>query len=338
MRTFDFDALVLVADLRDDGLSSRTNLVNRRDLEQTEHKTFDEIVDAVESLGLPIHHYKSPADLARHADKHGRDLILSIYGGVSSRNRMAITPAVCEAFGLRYIGPDTYGRIVAQDKEISKRLAMDCGLLTPAWRVIRTEREASFISHQSAPLVVKPLLEGSSIGISETSLTHSSKEAAELAKILLRDYGQPVLVEQFVAGREVSYTKIENPNADIWGMSEVVIADEPDYFVNRLFHAEEKTIRDPRRTVHSIDRELSVQDKTAIDKFLRAFGHYGYCRVDGRLSNRRFYFIELTPDAWLGSSGQFAMSYTKKGWSYKNVIAAILSSATITPQVQQSND
>jgi D-alanine-D-alanine ligase-like ATP-grasp enzyme len=42
---------------------------------------------------------------------------------------------------------------------------VDCGLLTPAWRVVRTEREASIGSRLGPPVMVKPLLEGSSIGI-----------------------------------------------------------------------------------------------------------------------------------------------------------------------------
>lgn len=337
MHEFGFDALVIVADLRDDGPTLSGDIADRRDLEQTDRAVLDEITDTVRSLGIRVHHYQEPSELAQHADQHRNDLILSIYGGSSSRNRMAITPAICEAFKLRFIGPDTYGRIIAQDKEISKRLATDCGLLTPAWRVIRTEREASAIARHKPPLVVKPLLEGSSIGISEASLQHNSVDAFNLAVKLLHQFEQPVLVEKFIAGREVAYTKIENSDKDMWGLSEVVIRGDRDYFASRLFHAREKAIRDPRRTVHNIDSELSSQDKAAIDRLLRAFGRYGYCRVDGRLCDGRFHFIELTPDAWLGRTGHFAMSYTEKGWSYKDVIAAILTSAWPAPQVQPSS-
>jgi D-alanine-D-alanine ligase len=251
---------------------------------------------------------------------------------------MALTPAVCEAFGLTIIGPDAYGRIVAQDKEIAKRLALDCGILTPAWRVIRSESEASIAVRLAAPLVVKPLLEGSSIGISARSLQSTPDGAREVAVELLQKFGQPVIVEQFVAGREVSYTKIESRSEDLWGLSEVVITGDSGYFDNRLFHADEKVVRDPRRTVRNIDSELAPEDKAAIDRYLGAFGQYGYCRVDGRLCDGRFHFLELTPDAWLGRTGQFVMSYTEKGWGYDQVIAAILASVGRGPLTPPSND
>lgn len=338
MSRFGFDALVIVADIRSDEFPLGAELADCRDLEKTDHAILSEISEAVRSLGIHVYHYQDPSILAEHSAFHKNDLVLSIYGGESSRNRMAITPAICEAFKLSYIGPDTYGRIIAQDKEISKRLAIDSGLLTPKWRVIRSEQDASIIAHQEPPLVIKPLLEGSSIGISEASLQRSTDGAIDVALTLLKKLNQPVLVEQFIPGREVSYTKIESSNDDMWGLSEVVILGDPEYFSYRLFHAKEKTIRDTRRTVRNIDFELSSQDKAAIDRLLRTFGRYGYCRVDGRLCDGRFHFIELTPDAWLGRKGQFAMSYTEKGWSYEDVIAAIISSAQPDLQSQQSSD
>src|SRR4051812_11153515 len=120
MRAFDFSGLVLVADLWNEDSKRDCEHAEWRDLDQTDRATLDDVVAAAQSLGLGVHHYESPAELAEHAEQHRLDVVLSIYGGSSSRSRMAITPAVCEAFGLRFIGPDAYGRIIAQDKEISK--------------------------------------------------------------------------------------------------------------------------------------------------------------------------------------------------------------------------
>lgn len=339
MRTFDFRGVVVVADLwEEEGAAGVQENSDRRDLEQTERFVLDELVTVIRSLGFSVRHYESPAELALHADEHGSDVVLSIYGGNSSRSRMAVTPAVCEAFGLKFIGPDAYGRIVAQDKEIAKRLALNCGILTPAWRVIRSETEAASAARLTPPVVVKPLLEGSSIGISAKSLQSTAEGAHEVAMDLLRKFSQPVMVEQFVPGREVSYTKIESGSADHWGLSEVVIAGDSGYFNHRLLHADAKIVRDPRRTVRNIDYALAPEDKAAIDRYLGAFGSYGYCRVDGRLCDGRFHFLELTPDAWLGRTGQFVKSYTEKGWRYEQVIAAILASTRTAPPARLSSD
>lgn len=326
MRTFGFDGVVVVADVLNESTESGAYSV-RRDLEQTEEATLEEICSGIRRLGLDVHHCATPAQLAASATDHFSDAVLSIYGGAASRSRMALVPAICEAFHLRYVGPDAYGRIIAQDKEISKRLAVDCGLATPAWRVIRSPGEAEFIARLTPPLVVKPLLEGSSIGISGRSLQATHEGAITVAIDLLDQFAQPVIAEQFVAGREVSYNRIEGSEQENWSFSEVVISGEEDYFEHRLFDAEEKMVRRPGRTVANIDSELSETDRAALERFLTAIGRYGYCRVDGRLDGGSFAFIELTPDAWLGRLGQFAMGFTQKGWDYERVLGEILMTA-----------
>ena len=102
-RHFTFRDLVLVADVFD-AAASNALIHERRDLEMTDTETLDVLLSAAESLGLRVHHYQTPSALARHANRHKQDIVLAIYGGQRSRNRMALVPAVCETFGLRFIG------------------------------------------------------------------------------------------------------------------------------------------------------------------------------------------------------------------------------------------
>jgi len=158
---FPFDGVVLVADTLEDMTTDlRTHL--RRDLEKTPAHVLADVTAAIRSLGLVVHHYEEPAYLATAAANHRDDVVLSVYGGQSSRNRMALVPAICEAFGLRFIGPDAYGRIVCQDKEISKRLAREAGLASPAYLLIRDEPDVDTLQTFPLPFVVKPIFEGSS--------------------------------------------------------------------------------------------------------------------------------------------------------------------------------
>lgn len=321
-----FRSVVLIADVIGEDEPSDDDLAARRDLEQTEASTLTALVDAVRELGIDIIHYQSPEELGRNAQLHGEDLVLSVYGGSSSRNRMALVPAICETYGIRFVGPDTYGRIIAQDKEVSKRLALDCGLRTPNWRVIRDEQTSPAFGAVAYPCVVKPLLEGSSIGITQANLARSPADAAVLCGRLLRDFAQPVLIEEFVSGRETSFCAIQN-GADIeWAYSEMIVEGDPDFFTQRLFDVVEKQRRTIGRTVRNIDSELAANDLEGILRLLRAYGPFGYCRVDGRHRDGEFHFLELTPDAWLHPLGQFAMAFTERGWTYSKVISALLTS------------
>ena len=246
--------MVLVADVV--SVSSDQPIHLRRDLEQSDRDTVEELLKAITALGRRAVHYQSPQELAENAEMHKNDVVLSIYGGASSRNRMALVPAICESFGLKFIGPDVYGRVIAQDKEVTKRLALESGLKTPSWRVIRNLEHLSIFNRFTFPCVLKPLLEGSSIGISQANLVDNVDEAKRLAQNLLVDLRQPVLVEEFVAGRETALVAIENGAEVHWAYSEMIVAGSPEFFKYRLFDAAEKMNPTHGQTVKNIDGEL----------------------------------------------------------------------------------
>ena len=306
-------------------------LWSRRDLEQSDQQTVQQLLATLEAMGRKVFHYKTPRELADNAQKHRDAVVLSIFGGEASRNRMALVPAICETYKLVFIGPDVYGRIIAQDKEVSKRLAVDVGLKTPPWRIVRDLADLNSLSRLKMPCVVKPLLEGSSIGISQKNLVRNHEEATSLARLLLLKLEQPVLVEEFVSGREVAFIAIESLAGMHTAYSEVIVEGSPGFFLQTLFDAEEKANRTHGRTVVNIDAELSEQDTCCLKEFLRAFGTFGYCRIDGRHADGQFHFIEMTPDAWIDPLGQFAMAFTQKGWSYEDVIRAVLASIDKVP-------
>lgn len=318
-------SVVLVADVIEQYATQ--NLALQRSLEQSDPETITTLIDTIRLSGREVTHYISPDELAANAHRHQSDIVLSIYGGTISRNRMALVPAVCETHGLRVVGPDVYGRVIAQDKEISKRLAKECGLLTPRWKVARRRVDLDRMTGIRFPCVVKPLLEGSSIGISQRNLVHSFQQAKDVATHLLETIKQPVLFEEFVPGREAAFVAIESTNELYWGYSEVAIEGHPKFFDDRLFDAHEKVHATPGRTVKNIDAELNDVDLQGIKNLLHAYGRFGYCRVDGRHRDGRFHFLELTPDAWIDPEGQFAMGFTKKGWTYDQVIETLLLSA-----------
>lgn len=271
--------VVLIADLI--APTTAKFSTHQRNFEQSDPETVEILMATVKNLGRKITHYQHPTELANNAHKHIDDVVLTIYGGASSRNRMALVPAICESYDLSFIGPDVYGRIAAQDKEVSKRLARDCGLTTPDWRIVRDARDLEKLMHLTYPCVVKPLSEGSSIGITQASIVHYSMDAEEVSKQLLIEFNSPVIIEQFVRGRETSFVAIESNQGLQWAYSEIVIAGQPEFFNENVFDASEKMFPILSRSVANIDVALSEKDRLDIEKYLKSFGQFGYCRVDG---------------------------------------------------------
>jgi len=332
----DLTTILVVADLVVDAATS-TNSDWRHDLEKSSISTVTAILQAIESLGIQAIHLSSLEELsARAAQRHAGDVVLSVFGGERSRNRMALVPAICESFGLRFIGPDVYGRVVCQDKEISKRLAMQCGMATPWHRIVRSEVDLDRLGCVPFPVIVKPNLEGSSIGITERCLVGDSIQMFDIARELLLEFKQPVLIEKFVGGREVCINVIETPSRIEVRFAEVRVANKPQYFEDHIFGAELKAPWVGLEVV-PLDEDFSGEDTQAAIRLIEAVGHVGYCRIDGKLLDGRFHFLELTPDAWLDPEGAFALSFTRRGWSYPELLRHILASESASRRHQASN-
>jgi len=201
------------------------------------------------------------------------------------------------------------------------------GLMTPRAEVIRRLDDCSRLDTLRLPFVVKPLLEGSSIGISQANLVHDYKAARELARSILAEYAQPVLAEEFQQGREVSCNFILGPGGMEWAFTEIEMIEDRNYFDTNLFDAAKKVHAHGRHRVNTVDELLDAADFARIVALLKALGKLDYGRVDGKWHEGRFVFLEMSPDAWISPDGAFARGFINKGWRYCDVIGAILACA-----------
>lgn len=113
--------------------------------------------------------------------------------------------AVLEGIGLPYTGSRVLGSALSMDKLRCKWLWQGAGLPTPAWRVLKTEAEATGAAALGLPLMMKPAREGSSIGISKVKSVDELKAAWQFA----RDYDDCVIAEQFIEGEEYTVSILE---------------------------------------------------------------------------------------------------------------------------------
>jgi D-alanine-D-alanine ligase len=323
--------VVFVADISrsDDDVA---DAAMRFDLEKSDPDLIAEVLDAITALGLEAVHVENPRALIDSAGPPGEVVVFSTFGGERSRNRLLLVPAVAEVLGINYVGMDAVGHALAANKHEAKRLASECGVLTPRSRIIRRPADLALCDEFPPPYVIKPVAEGSSIGIGPRNLIRDAAAGRRLAAELLNHFAQPILIEAFVPGREVSLICIESEGGWHEALVEMKVAGHPDYFDSHLFDAEEKQERRLSRSVQLVSEPLHSADHVAVHRFLEAVGHFGYGRVDGKLHDGRFHFLELTPDAWLGRRGQVAEGFARLGWSYEQVMAEILRSASLRPR------
>jgi D-alanine-D-alanine ligase len=171
--------------------------------------------------------------------------------------------------------------------------------------VVRDDEEVGLALEFPAPYVVKPLWEGTSIGIGPDNLVKNPEDGERVVLRLLHSLKQPIMLETFVPGREVSWCFIENQrNRPLRSLAELIWENDPGHFDQHLYDAAHKmSAQIP--AVRTITDELDPRDVVAMERLLRLVGPLGYGRIDGKLQNGRFVFLEVTPDAWLGTTGTF---------------------------------
>lgn len=317
--------VLLVADLVDDHEGAK---LDSMDLELVEDTYFRDLSDTLSQICNSVTHYPNPQMLMRnlHYHQHQDCVVFSVWSGQASRNRRALVPSICEAYGMRYVGADTYTNIICQDKAVSKKLIVDLGFSTPAWVLITSDADLRGIEALSTPLVVKPNYEGGSIGISSENLVHSHEKAVTLSKKLMALFEEPILVEEFVPGREVCMCLFGDKNSTRFiEATEIFIKDDPQRLITDLWGYELKKQTGVRKGYRLVTQELSRETISRAERLFTVLEKVEVLRIDGRLNDEGvFSVIELTPDIHMGRNASFAKAFDYKGIDYQKMLEMIL--------------
>ena len=148
-------------------------------------------------------------------------LVFNIAEGFGTRSREAHVPAVLEMLRVPFTHSDPLTLSLSLDKAMCKRVVASAGVPTPAFRVLRAPAEAKSLE-LAYPVMAKPVGEGSSMGIRKSSrATDAAALACEIAR-QVRDYEQPVLVEEFCSGPEFTVGILgTGPDARVIGVMEI---------------------------------------------------------------------------------------------------------------------
>jgi D-alanine-D-alanine ligase len=249
------------------------------------------------------------------------------------RSREARVPAVLEMLGIPYSGSDPLTLAVTLDKDVAKRLAASAGVRVPEGFVVPSEITPARLSEYQSqvtswPVLVKPAWEGSSKGIRQRCLVDRADELAAVIATVRRDHHQPVLVEQFIQGEEVTVGVIGNDPPRVFGMLQVVPTQPTTHFVYSL-----EVKRDYKRRVrYEVPPKLPANVLPALEqaalKSYQALGCRDVSRVDFRIRDGIPYFLEVNPLPGLHPDDSDLVYIAKGvGWSYERLIGTILDAA-----------
>jgi D-alanine-D-alanine ligase len=235
-----------------------------------------------------------------------------------------------ELLGKNYTGTGTHGLMLAQDKAVAKKIFAFHGIHTPVFaKSFRGRLDFSHDLH--FPVIVKPAREDGSIGIEFSAVVNSIKELMERMDWLHANFDSPVLIEEYIEGREMYVGVIGNDKPQALPVIELDLSKLPEG-TPRIAAAEvkwgkgTKAYRDTKSAVATDlpEEAVAALQKTAVASY-QALELRDYGRVDMRLQpDGRVQVIEVNPNPWLSSRAEFAMAARKSGRTYSQLVEEIV--------------
>jgi len=280
------------------------------------------VLQALQSKGVDAHAFdpaeRSLAELA--AEKFDR-VFIALHGRYGEDGSLQ---GALEQLGIPYTGSGVMASAVGMDKITTKIIWLAHGVSTPKYAVIDTDTDLDkVVAELGLPLIVKPPLEGSTIGITKVTRAEDLKAAVDLA----HKYDKLVLAEQFIEGREFSVPLLgTGPSARALPIIEIV-APEGNYDYQNKYFTDDTQYHCPApldaATTEAIQRE--------VEKAYRALGCEGWSRIDVLLreSDNQFFLLEVNTSPGMTTHSLVPMAARAEGTSYEDLCVQILRSASL---------
>ncbi len=231
------------------------------------------------------------------------DLVWNLAEGEGvGRCRESRVPAVLEMLGIPFTGSDPFTLAAALDKPVAKQL-VNGFINVPRGQTFTREDPPSAIPQfferatlGGPPWIIKPAFEGSSKGIRADSVVKNGADGTRLVVELLRDYEQPILVEEFIAGDEVTVGLVGNgTRLDVIGSMRIRPKSDDPNFVYSLEVKRDWDVRVDYETPVRLPEEIVSRIEHAARAAFQALDCRDVARIDFRVRNGIPYFLEANP-------------------------------------------
>jgi D-alanine-D-alanine ligase len=294
-------------------------------------ETLEIIFRALENKGHRIVLLGGGAQFLDNIRREKVDFVFNISEGRGNhRSREAQVPSVLEMLDIPFTGSDPLTLSVCLDKILTKTLVALDDIPTPKWIVVNNEQELAAVNWQGFPFpaIVKPAAEGSSKGIRLTSLAENIAQAKAEVSRLLVGYDQPIMIEEFIDGDEITVGVIGNTPSKLVGMMRIIPRKKEKHFVYSVeVKRDYVNLVDYESPVKLPEKVLEKLEQYSLKSF-KVLGCRDFSRVDFRVGRNGVpYFIEINPLPGLGTYSDLIIMGIKMGWTPEGLIGAVLDTA-----------
>jgi D-alanine-D-alanine ligase len=236
--------------------------------------------------------------------------------------------ALLELLDVPFTGSPSSALMLTGNKVLTKRLLSTEGIRTPGYVVYRAgvSLDAACLEF---PVIVKPQFEDASIGIDQESIFETPVRLLNGIAALERRFG-PVLVEEYIAGREFNISLFGFPEATVMPLAEINFSEFPDTLYPIVGYRAKwdpssfEYEHTPRFFNDTISDHLAAGLRRTAQTCFALFGLRDYGRVDVRVDGQgRIYVLEVNANPCLSPDAGLAAAVQQSGRDYRGLVAEL---------------
>ncbi len=236
-----------------------------------------------------------------------------------------------EMQGLPFTGCGSTGLTLCKHKGISKKILSYHRIRVPDFVTVARGKRIARPKRLKFPILVKPLKEEASLGISQASFVETDEQFRDRVQFIHDKFDHDVIAEEYIEGRELYVSALGNHRLQVFPIRELVFRevppDEPKIATYRAKWDEAYRKRWGLRNqfAQGLDPALVADIEQTCKRIYRLLTIDGYARVDLRVTaQNEIYFIEANPNPMLAEDEDFAQSALKANLPYPQLIERIL--------------
>lgn len=264
----------------------------------------NDIAQYILKMGIDVICLACDKNIANNLKKYKPCMVLNLVDSVRGQSNLGSSIiGLLEIMNIPYTGAGILGWSIGTNKFVMYQLMQSNGIPVPNHQLVSSYSEM-IDPNLRYPLFPKLNVEHSSIGIDENSICENEKQLRFKLKELIEKYKQPILVDEFIAGIEVTSAVLDSVNTKV-------------YTVQR------KTMGDTKEDVMTFDKKWKNWDNIIYEKYdapklkeyvkktFDVLKMSDYARIDIRIdASGRFYFIDPNCNPFFGPAKETHATYS----------------------------
>jgi D-alanine-D-alanine ligase len=314
-----------------------------KEMKTPDWKTEADVMAALDKLGHTAEHLAifDDVDLLRQKlETFAPDILFNLVE--QFKNNPGFDQNIVSFFemqSLPFTGCGSTGLTLCKHKGISKKILHYHGIHVPNFVVVPRGQRPARPKQLKFPILVKPVKEEASYGISQASFVETDEQFRERVAFIHEKYSSDAIAEEYIEGRELYVSLLGNVRLDVFPIRELIFrevpSNEPKIATYKAKWDEEYRKRWglQNQFAEGLDPALVEHITETCKRIYRLLTIDGYARMDLRLTaDNKVHFIEANPNPHLAEDEDFAQSASKTGMSYPQLIERIVRQGMRTPR------